>query len=152
METRARYVAVGSFVIILLMGFVGFLIWMAKVQPAGQYNTYNIDFVGSVTGLSAGSPVNYRGVPVGNVATIKLNPQNPDVVRVVVNVDKALTLRADTVASLEMQGITGFVFVQLSATSAASPPLQIKPGADHPVIPSAPSSLEKLMTSAPQVQ
>ena len=151
METRARYVAVGSFVILLLMGFVGFLIWMAKVQPAGQYNTYNIDFVGSVTGLSAGSPVNYRGVPVGNVAAIRLNPKNPDVVRVIVHVDKTLILREDTIASLEMQGITGFVFVQLSATSSTSPPLQTAPGAQYPTITSTPSSIEKLMTSAPQI-
>ena len=76
METRAHYVAVGSFVLaIVFLAFVAIL-WLGRVEFSRQYAYYDIYFTGAVTGLSQGSPVEYNGIRVGRVVEIRLDPLN----------------------------------------------------------------------------
>ena len=114
METRASYVLVGSFVLALVAGLLVFTAWIAKVQLDETRETYRIYFTGSVTGLQQGSPVRYRGVPVGTVSDIRLDPDNVTRVRVTIEVQNGTPIMSDSIASLEVQGITGGAYVQIS--------------------------------------
>ncbi len=67
METRARHLAVGSFVLLLLAGAFIFVLWAAKFQGQVTYNTYYARFAGSVSQLRVDSTVNFGGIPVGRV-------------------------------------------------------------------------------------
>ncbi len=124
METRASYTLVGTFVLILMLGLAGFVIWLAKFSSDVKYDDYQIFFAGSVTGLSADATVRYRGIPVGSVTGIEIAPDNIDQVRVTIQVDATTPVRTDTVASIEMQGITGVAYIQLAGASDTSPPLE----------------------------
>ena len=150
METRANFIAVGAFVIAAFLGLLAFVVWLSNWQAARAYDEYWIYFDGSVKGLRVGSSVTYRGITVGEVTSIGF-PEDGDVERILVKtriVDDA-PVRADTVASLEIQGLAGGALVMLSGGSNASPPLQASEGEDFRVIPSAPSQLDRLLSGAP---
>ena len=52
METRAHHLLVGSFVIVVVLGLLGFVIWLAKIDIDREFARYTIYFDGSVSGLS----------------------------------------------------------------------------------------------------
>ncbi len=149
METRASYVAVGSFVLAVVFGLVVFAIWLGKVSIDRQFDTYLIYFSGPVTGLQVGSPVRYRGIPVGTVTDVRIDPDNVEQVRVMVDVTPGTPIVVSNVATLAIQGITGASFVQISEGMQGDPLLEPAPGQDHPVIPSQPSSLAELLENFP---
>lgn len=150
METRASHVLVGSFVLVLVAALFGFIIWLARVD-AGATKDFDIMFYGSVAGLNQGSLVNYNGVPVGTVTTIALVRDQPSAVRVRIRVSEDTPVYTGTTASLESQGLTGAVLVQLSGATQAGTPL-VEPGPfGVPVIPSKRSALEKLFVSIPEI-
>ncbi len=151
METQARYFAVGSFVLLLLLGALGFVLWMGKKEFGTTNKLYDIYFQGSVTGLKIGAQVLYRGVPVGSVQSIVIDPQNMEQIRVRANLLPTTPIRQDTEASLEMQGITGLAFVQLTGGSPQSPPLTTAPKNEYPIIPSKPSKIEEIFEAAPKL-
>jgi phospholipid/cholesterol/gamma-HCH transport system substrate-binding protein len=151
METRADYVLVGGFVLAILACLVVAVLWLARVQFNAAAATYDIFLTGSVTGLTPGAPVRYNGIPVGRVTDVQLDPQNQQRVRVTVEVNTRTPIKVDAVASLEVQGLTGGAFIEISGGSPDAPPLERQPGERHPVIASRPSGLQQVVTSAPEV-
>ncbi|WP_042695255.1 MlaD family protein [Azospirillum sp. B506] len=151
METRASYVLVGSFVLALVAGLLVFTAWIAKVQLDETRETYRIYFTGSVTGLQQGSPVRYRGVPVGTVSDIRLDPDNVTRVRVTIMVQNGTPIMSDSIASLELQGITGGAYVQISGGTVEGKRLTATDADGVLTIPSRPSSLTAVVDSAPQL-
>ncbi len=151
METRASYIAVGAFVLVLILGLVGFVVWVGKFRGAEEFARYDILFAGSVTGLQVDGTVRYRGIPVGRIIEIRIDPGNIEKVRVTVEVKADTPVRTDTEASIELQGITGVTYVLLKGGKQDSPALPITMKAPYPEIKSIPSKLEKLFESAPDL-
>jgi len=151
METRASYTLVGAFVLVLMLGMAGFVIWLAKFDTTVRYTNYQILFTGSVAGLNVGSPVNYLGIPVGSVSSIEIDPFDPEKVRVVVQVNSTTPVKTDTVASLEQQGITGVAYVEIAAGSDSAADLEAPPGEAMATIQSKESALQALFNAAPEV-
>jgi phospholipid/cholesterol/gamma-HCH transport system substrate-binding protein len=151
MEIRASYLLVGAVVLALVAGLAAFSVWLVKADIDRQADPYQIAFAGSVTGLQQGSQVRYRGVPVGRVTDIRIDPERVEWVLVTIEVDRGTPIRQDTVASLEMQGITGIAFVQLRGGTQASPPLAAIAGQTLPQIESRRSTLERLFESTPDL-
>jgi phospholipid/cholesterol/gamma-HCH transport system substrate-binding protein len=151
METRANYLMVGVFVLALAIGLVGFVVWFGKFQFDRQFTRYDILVEGSVTGLNLGGPVRYSGVRVGEVIDIRLEPERPHIVRVTVEVNADTPVREDTVASLELEGLTGGLYVLLSSGSDEAARLLPKEGEKLAVIASRASSLEQILQGAPEL-
>jgi phospholipid/cholesterol/gamma-HCH transport system substrate-binding protein len=151
MEIRASYLVVGAAVLALVAGLAAFSVWLVKADIDRQVDPYQIAFAGSVTGLQQGSQVRYRGVPVGRVTEIRIDPERVEWVLVTIEIDRGTPIRQDTVASLEMQGITGIAFVQLRGGTQASPPLIAAEGQALPQIESRRSTLERLFESTPEL-
>lgn len=142
---------VGTFVLVATAGILGFFLWLAKSDFDYKTRFYTIYFPGSVTGLTLGGPVNYLGVPIGTVKHIQLDPENPDRVDILVGLKDSIPIREDAFASLELQGLTGYKFVQISGGSKESPLLKAKPGHPYPIIPSRYSGVEEIMTTLPRM-
>lgn len=151
METRAHHVFIGGFVLLVVLGLFTFVIWLARVDLDRDVSRYTIYFEGAVSGLSTSSNVMYNGIPVGSVQEIDLDPRDPSRVRVVIEVDATTPVRTDSVATLELQGITGVSLVQISGGSASSPALVALPGQDLPVIDSRRSQIQRLFAGAPEL-
>ena len=151
METRASYIAVGAFVLVLLLGAVGFVVWIGKFRTEQEFARYDILFAGSVTGLQVDGTVRYRGIPVGRIVDIAIDPKNIEAVRVTIEVDADTPVRTDTVASIELQGITGVTYVLLKGGKQDSPALPVTMTEPYPQIKSIPSRIEILFQTAPDL-
>ncbi len=150
METRANYTAVGAFVLALAAAVFVFVIWLAKVQFDKAIQPYYIMVTGTVTGLVEGGPVRYRGVNVGTVSDIRINPENVEEVRLTIEVPEDTPIKTDAVASLEPVGVTGGVYVEIQGGSKDAPLLREKVSG-IPVIASRPSSIAAVLSKAPEV-
>ncbi|HEX6113360.1 MAG TPA: MlaD family protein [Geminicoccaceae bacterium] len=150
METRASYVIVGAAVLALLAGLAAFSLWLVEAGVDRDVARYEIAFTGSVSGLQEGGQVLYRGIPVGRVGDIRIDPDNVETVLVTAEVDRETPIKADTVATLEFQGLTGIAYVQLRGGTQAS--ARLDPDAETPPrIASRRSALEQVFESTPEL-
>lgn len=149
METRANYLLVGTFVIVLFLGLLGFVLWLSKYGAERQMTQYDIRFEGTVAGLRDGSTVTYRGVTVGEVRDVRIDPENVELILVTVDVATGTPIKTDTIATLRLNPLTGAATVTLSGGTAEAPDLTVEPGEPRPQIASQPSEIERLMAGAP---
>lgn len=151
MEVRASYAVVGAFVLALMMALAGFVVWLARVEIDRSVDEYEVAFTGSVSGLQEGSAVRYRGVPVGRVAAIRINPDDIAEILVRLELQPGTPVRADTVATVEMQGITGIASIQLSGGTQGAPMLEPDGAGGPPRITAGRSALEQVFDTTPVV-
>ena len=151
METRANNLLVGSFVLLILAGTTVFFLWLAKFQFDAVFSRYDIHFQGSVSGLKVGSSVELNGILVGEVIDIQIDPEQVENVIVTIEVPAETPVREDTLASLQIKGLTGGITVQLAGGTQSAPPLVTKPGEKRAVIASQASSFEQLLEDAPEL-
>jgi phospholipid/cholesterol/gamma-HCH transport system substrate-binding protein len=151
MESRSNYVATGAFVLLLLAGIVAAAVWLAGAQFNVRYATYEVAVSGSVSGLDIGAPVRLNGIGVGRVADIRQDPRDPQQVIVLLQMRQDATIRSDSVASLEMQGLTGERYIEISGGTLRSPRLIAMAGQRYPRIAWRPSSLDALFDNTPKL-
>lgn len=139
MEPKVNYILVGSFVAVLGAAVLIGVLWLGKMDYRGVNDRYEAYFRESVAGLSVDSTVKYRGVDVGRVKNIALNPDNTEEVRLTLDIAKGTPIKTDTVAVLETQGLTGLATINLTGGSREAPRLEALEGQDYPVIKTGPS-------------
>ena len=145
METKANYVLIGLFTLAGILGALGLLLWLAKVEVDRQYAYYDILF-DDVSGLGSASDVRYNGLPVGQVVDLNLDEVDSSKVRVRIEIAADTPVNTETVAQLQSQGVTGVSFVGLSGGSETSAAL---PSGSE--IPSERTALQTVFEGAPVV-
>lgn len=150
METRAHHVLIGLFTVLVAAGALLFGLWLAKSSSDQQYNYYDVIFTEAVTGLSQGGTVQYSGIKVGDVVSLRLDPHDPRKVLARIRVFDSTPIRQDTRAKLAITGVTGTAIIQLSSGSPESPPLLGENGR-IPVIKTIPSPLSKLLANGEDI-
>ena len=133
MESKAFALWTGLFVIALLAALAAVVIWMSGVRQ-GERVEYTLLSRQSVSGLNREAAVQYRGIPVGKVVELGIDPADPKQVRVRVAVDSTVRLSAQAWARLGTQGLTGLTFVELH--DDGGPPWRDPAGAPLPMRPS----------------
>ncbi|MBU0721397.1 MCE family protein [bacterium] len=118
---------------------MGFTYWLLKPSAEEETRKYIIHFDESVLGLNLDAPVKYRGISVGKVSRLRINPNNSEQVEVLITILKTTPIKSTTVAKLTSQGITGLSYINLSLGDNGAPELQIKKGEQYPVIRTEPS-------------
>ncbi|MEN2975837.1 MlaD family protein [Tistrella bauzanensis] len=154
METRANHLIVGSFVLALLIGLVGFVLWLAGSGNDRAVTRYDIFFAQAITGLRTGDPVSYRGIPVGQISEIRIAPGDADRILVTADIDRGTPISPNTVATLALRGITGGAYVLLDTDESgalASTSVTGESPEGHPVIPSKASRIDQIIAGAPDL-
>ena len=144
MEPKVNYLLAGSFVLVLSVVTLGLVVWLGKSDYRGVYDRYETYMRQSVSGLSVNSAVKYRGVDVGRIKDITLNPENTEEVRLTLDILQGTPIKTDTIATLETQGLTGLATLNLEGGSHDAPPLVVEAGQEIPVIHSRPSLFFRL--------
>lgn len=139
MNNKTSYILVGLFVLGLGAAFVATILWLGSGSAGTRFNIYIVYTTDSVAGLSRDGVVKYRGVDVGRVRAISLDPDNTERVRLSLEIQEGTPIKQDTVATLEVRGLTGLAYVNLAGGSLQSPPLAPRTEAPYPVIQSRPS-------------
>ena len=125
MEKNANYALVGLSSLILFIGLVIFVVWLARVSFSQEYDLYDIVFDGPVRGLNQGGEVHFNGIKVGEVTKIALDRTNPSRVIARARVTSDVPIRIDSFATLEPQGITGVNYIQITAGTPSKPLLKV---------------------------
>src|ERR1700734_1529567 len=149
MDRDANYVAVGAFVLLVIAMAVSFVFWYTDQQDKRTYQRYEIYFPGSVSGLTAGSPVRYLGVDVGRAVRIMLDRQQGKTVQVIVDIDSTAPIDDRTRASLSLQGVTGLLFIDLEQDPKAESTGVLAQGQRYPMIRSRRSDFDVLLSNLP---
>ncbi len=111
MESRAHAFVAGLFVVVLGLAAIASLVWFGGKREAMR--ELIIVTHDNVTGLNPQSAVRYRGIPVGKVKDIQLDPKNLLDILILVEVREDLPLTEGTTARLGYQGVTGMAHVLL---------------------------------------
>ena len=123
MKTRASNLVIGSTTLaVIAAAFAGFLAFQ-KIHGLRQQTPLRIVFEGSASGLRKGGSVNFDGIQIGQVKSLKLD--NPRKVVALVMVDNTAPIRKDTVVGLEFQGLTGIAAISLVGGAHAAPPVPL---------------------------
>lgn len=150
METRSNNVLVGLFVLLFTAAIAIFVVWMAN-SSGGAKREYDVFFKQSVDGLNKGSAVQFSGVPAGQVKEIQLWPDDPQFVRVRIEVQEDVPILQGTTAALEGVGFTGVSQISLNGAVKGAPPITDAGPAGKPVIPTRTGGLGELLNTAPQL-
>jgi phospholipid/cholesterol/gamma-HCH transport system substrate-binding protein len=143
MESKVNYTIVGVFVVVLTTAVLSFAYWLTKSYGEQVYDTYYVHLSESVAGLNTDAAVKYRGVDVGTVVSIGLNPKNPEQVELILNINQKTPIKTDTTASISFYGITGLAYIELKGLDKDAPLLEKVKGV-IPVIPSRPSTIRRI--------
>ena len=121
METKANYTIVGFFTIAVIVAAFGFVYWMSQFGRGGEMVELVVSIPGSANGLSVGSPVRFNGIPVGSVRSLAINANDPRYSVAVTVVSADAPVLTSTKATLEVQGLTGAAYIELSGGNKGEP-------------------------------
>jgi len=147
METRANYVLIGSFTLMISVCLLLFALWAAKYSASREWREFEVIFHEPVTGLSEGSSVLYNGLGVGTVSALALAPDDPRAVIARLRLQASAPIRADTRARISLPSLTGAPIIQLTGGHPDAPPLTSGDG-QIPVILTEASALQNIADTA----
>ena len=119
METRASFVLIGTFTLAVIAAAFGFVLWFQSLHTTKARIPLRIIFEGPAAGLRNGGSVNFNGIRVGEVISVKLD--NPRRVVALAMVANDAPIRKDTLVGLEFQGLTGVAAISLKGGEDAAP-------------------------------
>lgn len=149
MEREANYAAVGAFVLVVALVAALFVYWYSGTRVHRTYDRYEIYFNGSVSGLEQGAAVRYLGVRVGRVVEMRIDPRDAGRVEVIAAIESTTPISARTLAELDLQGLTGLLYIDLQRSARPEPPSVAS--LQYPVIRAAPSQFDVLMAQLPRL-
>ena len=144
METKANYVLIGAFTIVVTLFLLLFALWAAKYSSERSWNEYQVVFREPVTGLTEGSSVQYNGIAVGTVDNLMLAPDDPRQVIARLRLQATTPVKVDTRAKLSITSLTGPPIIQLTGGSPGAAALLPNGDGDIPVIQTEASALQNI--------
>ncbi|MDP3307249.1 MlaD family protein [Methylotenera sp.] len=144
MENRAYAIAVGIFTLVLGIGLVFAYWWISGSQQART--AYTVSSQLPVTGLSPEAAVKFRGVDVGKVIDISIDPSSQTTVMINIAVAQNLKLTSEAYAELRRQGLTGLAYIDLNDESIN---LTALPAGS--IIPLRPTLVDELMSKGSEL-
>ena len=151
MEKDANYFFVGIFVSLAFLALVGFTIWLMGAGDFTRYQRYTIYFTDPVSGLVNEAVVKYHGVEVGRIVGMRLAPDCNDLIKVDIDVKEGTPIRAGTSAAIELQGITGQSYVELTTPNEDMEPPRLVAGEPYPVLEGKGSELRAFLDELPKL-
>jgi phospholipid/cholesterol/gamma-HCH transport system substrate-binding protein len=126
MEKKANYALIGLFTVLVIASAFGFVFWFQNLGTKKTRIAYRIVFEGPTVGLRVGANVNFNGIRIGEVDSVRID--DPQHIVALVSVERKAPVRKDTTVGLEFQGLTGIAAVALKGGASAAP--ELEPDAD----------------------
>jgi len=139
METRANYVLIGAFTLAVIAAAFGFVLWFQSLHTTKQRSPLRVVFEGPASGLRNGGSVNFNGIRIGEVISVKLD--NPRRVVALAMVENKAPIRRDTMVGLEFQGLTGVAAISLKGGEENAAPVPLDEDG-VPVLTADPNALQ----------
>ena len=151
MENDKRYFIEGLFIIVLSIGAAFAFVWLSGTEQRDDV-LYRIRFAESVSGMAVGDPVKFRGVDVGSVRSLAIDPDDARLVLVYIGLRNQTPVKTDTRAVLKLKGVTGTVLIELNGGNPKAELLVASTEAGKvPEIPYEKSSINTVLDQLPKV-
>jgi len=137
---------IGTLTLALIGASLGGWIGYQKIAGIKQRVPFRVVFEGSASGLRKGGSVNFAGIRVGEVVSLKLD--NPHRVVALTSIDNSTPLRKDTLVGLEFQGLTGIAAISLTGGTVNGPP----PPLDSDGIPVLTADADELLSTQEKIE
>ena len=148
MENKSHAFVAGLFALLLGAAVIAALIWLRGTQD--NLREYVVVTKFSIGGLNPEAQVRYRGIRVGKVMDIRLDPNDPSDILIRISIAESIPLTKGTIAKLASQGVTGIAHVLLLDSGRNNEPLVARDG-KLPRIVMVPSLLDEMTESGPAV-
>ncbi len=148
METKANYVLIGAFTILVTLFLLLFALWAAKYSSEKDWMQYAVIFEEPVTGLTEGSTVLYNGIAVGTIDSLRLAPNDPRRVLATIRIQARTPVKTDTRAKISTPSLTAPPVIQLTGGSPQAPRLVEVDRNEVPVIKTEASALQNIADTA----
>lgn len=114
MERKVNFAYIGSLFLAVLVIMVVFMIWIGgRNLDQSKYKSYVVYSDEGIPGSGEGARVLYKGILVGKVDKVSFQDANSSIVRIDLLVDSNIKLLQNACVSVENQGLTGGVFVNI---------------------------------------
>ena len=121
MDSKVNFTLVGAFLFIFIFALIGFSFWLGKYGlESKKVDFYKVYLEESISGLNIESSIKYKGLLVGVVKDINIDPNNSQQLEILIEVTEGTPIKEDTVAVLEAQGVTGLKYIDLVGGSKDS--------------------------------
>jgi phospholipid/cholesterol/gamma-HCH transport system substrate-binding protein len=124
-------------------GIIFFAFWLGNTGFKDDYDLYLLRTKESVSGLSKDSGVKLKGVDIGTVSAIEVNPKNIEEVEITLKITKGIPIKEDMQGTISMFGLTGLSYVEIEGGTNGAKTLHPAEG-ELPVIQSGSSLLGRL--------
>ncbi|RLA74868.1 MAG: MCE family protein, partial [Epsilonproteobacteria bacterium] len=143
MYSKVNYAIIGIFVVLFTLGIIFFAFWLGNTGFKDDFDLYLVRMKESVSGLSKDSGVKLKGVDIGTVSDIRINPKNIEEIEIILKIKKGIPIKEDMRGVISMYGLTGLSFVNIEGGSNRSKRLKSIDG-EMPVIQAGISTLNNL--------
>ena len=141
MENKSHAFVAGVFALLLMAATLVAIYWLSGTWE--DTHDYVVVTKQNIGGLNPQAQVRYRGIRVGKVSDIRLDPDDNTNILITISIDDDVPLTKGTVAKLNYQGVTGLAHIMLLETGKETEPLQPN-DARPPHIAMIPSLLDDL--------
>ena len=124
--TRSQKIRLSVFLITVTVIVIATLIYLMGASLLQIRDEYTVLINGGSGGLEVGSQVRYNDIVVGRVDSVKIDPDDPALIRILISLDHGTPITEDTVATPEMANITGSK--RLSMRGGTKDSKRLKPG------------------------
>jgi len=139
MDQDANYAITGVFVIVLTIVLIFAIIWLSSGLSFARNKIYEVNMQEAVSGLNLNAAVEYNGVNVGKVSSIKIDNANPKSVQLLLNIRSDTPITVGTRARLNSRGVTGISYISLEDDGGNTKKLSVLPHHEYPSIQTNPS-------------
>lgn len=148
MENKSHALAAGTFVLLLLTLLVALAVWLTR--DSRQLRVFELTSSEAVNGLQPQATVRFKGINVGKVTAIGLDPKVSGQVLVRIAISDLAPLTQSSFATLGFQGVTGLAFVQLDDSGQSN--VALETSTRNPArLPMRPGFLSKLTDQGAQI-
>ena len=167
MAVEKSYARLGLFLVVVLVVVLATAVFFIQRLRTREVMTAVTYFTENVSGLEVSSPVRYRGVSVGRVADVRVDPNTGSIeigfeifldrlIRIGVDLKKTQANVAQGVfeklrAQVVSNPVTGESYLLLDRPKDAPPPVPLGFTPDRPYVPSMPTMLSKVQDRLPEL-
>lgn len=114
MERNVNFVVIGGIFLAIVVAMIAFIFWIGGGSlNEEKYQEYVVYSPESITGISIGSAVRYKGILVGKVKSIGFKKDDIEQIQIQIKVLSEVKLKQGACVMPESQGLAGATFLEL---------------------------------------
>ena len=144
--TASQKARLGLFVVLGLALLLGALGVLAGLRLAEKRDIYTVRYADSVSGLEVNATVKYRGLRIGRVDALRIDPDDPNLIAVTISIEPGTKLYQGIVAKLDTSALTGFKSINLIGGDMRSGLVPV-----GSVLPAGASAMDEITSKAAEI-